>query len=396
MLFGAIFTGLALGMAFGPKMLRTVSRRRMFGLAIIGAGASLAIMSLLPNLILALFATLSVGAWAGIGWIVGYTLLGLEVEDDKRGRTFATVQSLVRVDLLVVLALAPVMAGVIGPHRVGLFRVYIRTDGVTITLFVAGLVAVVVGVLSYRQMDDGDVPLWRELTAMFTWRSRDVLPGLLIAFEGGEGAGKSTQAKLLAEWLRTVRDDVVVTFEPGATKFGTKVRRLLLDKDSELSPRAEAMLYAADRADHVDSVIRPALARGAVVVTDRYVDSSIAYQGGGRALSVDEVRNLSEWATGGIHPDLTILLDLDPAYGLARAGGEPDRMESESLEFHERVRATFRELAQARGARYVVCDATLPVEEVAKAVRFAVERRLGSRLLDHRHDADPRREPVVT
>jgi dTMP kinase len=385
LLFGAIFSGLALGMALGPRFLRDLSRHRMFGLAIVAAGASLAVMALLPNLILALFATLSVGAFAGIGWIVGYTLLGLEVEDDKRGRTFATVQSLVRVDLLVVLALAPVMAGVIGPHRVGLFRIFIRTDGVTITLFFAGLVAVVVGLVSYRQMDDGDVPLWRELAAAFPWlHRRALLPGVLIAFEGGEGAGKSTQAGLLAEWLRTTRDDVVVTFEPGATKAGSAIREVLLSRSTEgLSPRAEAMLYAADRADHVETVIRPALERGAIVVTDRYVDSSLAYQAGGRSLSMEEVRGLSHWATGGIRPDLTILLDLDPASGLARAGSVPDRMEAESLNFHERVRETFRTLAADGGARYLVCDATAPVDAIAERIRTEVERRLGA-LLDHR------------
>jgi dTMP kinase len=390
-LFGAIFTGLALGMALGPKLLKDLSRHRLFGLAIIAAGSSLAVMALLPNLVLALFATMSVGAFAGIAWIVGYTLLGLEVEDDKRGRTFATVQSLVRIDLLVVLALAPVVAGVIGPHKVGLARVYIRADGITLTLFFAGLVAVAVGLVSYRQMDDGGLPLWRELARAVPWLAhrRPALPGLLIAFEGGEGAGKSTQARLLADWLASRRGDVVTTFEPGATKAGAAIRALLLSPaHGDLSPRAEAMLYAADRADHVATVIRPALERGAVVVTDRYVDSSLAYQGGGRELAADEVRELSRWATGGIRPDLTILLDLDPVDGLARAGADQDRMEAESLEFHQRVRASFRALAAAGGGRYVVCDATLPPDEIAATVRKEVEHRLGP-LLDGRGETAP-------
>jgi dTMP kinase len=393
LLFGAIFTGLAVGMALGPRLLENLSRHRLFGISIVAAGASLSVMSLLPNLILALFMTVSVGAFAGIAWIVGYTLLGLEVEDEKRGRTFATVQSLVRVDLLVVLALAPVIAGVIGPHRVGVFRVFVRADGVTITLFVAGVLAVLVGLVSYRQMDDGDVPLWRELARSIPWlhRRRPLLPGVLIAFEGGEGAGKSTQARLLAEWLRELRDDVVVTFEPGATDAGRTIREVLLSRDSHgLSPRAEAMLYAADRAQHVATVVRPALERGAVVVTDRFVDSSLAYQGGGRELSLEEVRELSRWATNGVRPDVTVLLDLDPAEGLARAGADPDRMESESLEFHERVRATFRALAHHHGGRYVVVDAAQPVEVVAARVREEVERRLGSLLV-----ADPARREVA-
>ena len=384
MLFGAIFTGLAVGMALGPRLLENLSRHRLFGLSIIASGASLSVMSLLPNLILALIMTVSVGAFAGVAWIVGYTLLGLEVEDDKRGRTFATVQSLVRVDLLLVLALAPVVAGLIGPHRVGLFRVFVRADGVTITLFVAGLLAVFVGVLSYRQMDDGDVPLWREVASWLPWlhRRRPALPGVFIAFEGGEGSGKSTQARLLAEWLRELRDEVVVTFEPGATPAGRTIREVLLSRETEgLSPRAEAMLYAADRAQHVETVVRPALERGAIVITDRYVDSSLAYQGGGRELSMDEVRDLSRWATCGLRPDVTVVLDIDPREGLRRAGGEPDRLESESIEFHERVRTTFRALAHHRSGRYAVVDASQPVDVVAARVREEVERRLGSLLL---------------
>jgi dTMP kinase len=395
LLFGAIFSGLALGMALGPRLLENLSRRRLFGLSIIAAGTSLSVMSLLPNLILALVMTLSVGAFAGVAWIVGYTLLGLEVEDDKRGRTFATVQSLVRVDLLVVLALAPVIAGLIGRHRIGVFRVFIRADGVTITLFVAGAIAVLVGLLSYRQMDDGDVPLWRELVRSLPWlhRRRPVLPGLLIAFEGGEGSGKSTQARLLADWLGELRDDVVVTFEPGATPAGQTIRQVLLSKETTgLSPRAEAMLYAADRAQHVDTVVRPALERGAVVITDRFVDSSLAYQGGGRELSIEEVRDLSRFATCGIRPDVTILLDLDPAEGLARAGAEPDRMESESLEFHERVRASFRALAHHHRGRYAIVDAAQPVDVVAERVREEVERRLGALLLPE----PPRREVATS
>jgi dTMP kinase len=396
MLFGAIFTGLALGMALGPRMLENLSRTRVFGLSIVAAGVSLSVMSLLPNLILALFATLCVGAFAGVAWIVAFTLLGLEVEDDKRGRTHATVQSLVRVDLLVVLALAPVIAGLIGPHRIRIGRVFVRADGITITLFLAGLLAAGVGLLSYRQMAEGDEPLWRELARSLPWlhRRRPTGPGLLIAFEGGEGAGKSTQARLLAEWLRERRDDVVVTFEPGGTPAGQTIREVLLSRDSVgLSSRAEAMLYAADRAEHVAAVIRPALERGAIVVTDRFADSSLAYQGGGRELSMDEVRDLSRWATAGVRADVIVLLDLDPREGLRRAGGEPDRMESESLEFHERVRATFRALAHHHRSRYAVVDASLPVEEVAARVRHEVELRLGALLLPDsaRREAVPAR-----
>ena len=179
---------------------------------------------------------------------------------------------------------------------------------------------------------------------------------MFIAFEGGEGSGKSTQIELLAAALRDAGVDVVVTHEPGATSVGSRIRDLLLHDDEALAPRAEALLFAADRAHHVDTVIRPALDRDDVVLTDRYVDSSLAYQGAGRELTFDEVRRLSRWATRGLTPDLTVLLDIPAAVGLERARGRAastdgrryaDKLERESLEFHERVRTAFRGLAEA-------------------------------------------------
>jgi dTMP kinase len=198
--------------------------------------------------------------------------------------------------------------------------------------------------------------------------------GLFVAFEGGEGAGKSTQVRLLADVLRSRGHDVVVTHEPGDSMIGPDVRRLVLGHASDgLSPRAEALLYAADRAEHVDAVLRPALRRGAVVVTDRYVDSSLAYQGAGRPLAYDQVARVNAWATDGLLPDLTVLLDLDPAEGLLRAAGAaPDRLESEPLAFHQRVRDQFLALAAAEPARYLVVDATADRDEVARRVAEAV------------------------
>ena len=166
---------------------------------------------------------------------------------------------------------------------------------------------------------------------------------MLIAFEGGEGSGKTTQARLVAIWLRELGYDVVTTHEPGATKIGMRLRALLLDTaHTGMSPHAEALMYAADRAEHVASVIAPALARGAIVITDRYVDSSLAYQGAGRDLPVDEIARLNRWATGGRTPDLTILLDMDPMAGLSRRARSADRLEAEPADFHLRVRAGFR------------------------------------------------------
>ena len=199
--------------------------------------------------------------------------------------------------------------------------------------------------------------------------------GLFIAFEGGEGAGKSTQVRLLCEWLTTQGRAARATFEPGGTPAGAVVRAIVLDRaHTGLSPRAEALLYAADRAQHAHAVLRPALAAGEVVVTDRYVDSSLAYQGAGRTIGLDDVAAISRWATQGLRPDLTVLLDLPPETGLARARGRAvaDRLESESLEFHQRVRDTFRALAAAEPGRYLVLDATRGVEELAADVRERV------------------------
>jgi len=198
---------------------------------------------------------------------------------------------------------------------------------------------------------------------------------VFLAFEGGEGAGKSTQVARLREWLTAQGRVVRTTREPGGTPLGGRVRAILLDPASAgLSPRAEALMYAADRAQHVHEVLCPALEAGEVVLTDRFVDSSLAYQGAGRTIPLDDIASISRWATEGLRPDLTVLLDLPPEVGLARARGRAaaDRMESESLDFHERVRATFRALAAADAGRYLVLDARQAPEEIAAAVRQRV------------------------
>jgi len=191
--------------------------------------------------------------------------------------------------------------------------------------------------------------------------------GTFLVFEGGDGAGKSTQMRLLGERLRACGHEVLLTREPGGTALGEHIRRILLDGDA-VEPRAEALLFAADRAQHVNTVVRPALHDGAVVLCDRYVDSSIAYQGVARDLDADDIRSLSMWATDALWPDLTVLLDIDPARGRARRAGTSDRVESEADAFHQRVRQGFLDLAGQHPQRYLLVDADQSVEAVHEAV----------------------------
>ena len=192
--------------------------------------------------------------------------------------------------------------------------------------------------------------------------------GLFIAFEGGDGAGKSTQVRLLADALTDAGHAVVVTRQPGGTDLGRQIRDLVLHGD-HVSARAEALLFAADKAHHVDQVIRPALERGETVVTDRYTDSSVAYQGAGRDLGADEVHRLQMWAVGDLVPDLTVIIDLSAAEGRRRRGDVNDRLESEADAFHEAVRRHYLAMAQARPERYLVVDGGRPPAQIHAAVR---------------------------
>jgi dTMP kinase len=197
-------------------------------------------------------------------------------------------------------------------------------------------------------------------------------PGLWITLEGGDGSGKTTQAALLADWMQQRGRTVLRTREPGGSEVGTLIRDIVLHHRGDIAPRAEALLYAADRAHHVATVVRPALARGEVVIQDRYLDSSVAYQGAGRVLDATEVRDLSLWATEGALPDLTVLLDLDPstARGRMDADDKPfDRLEAEKEEFHARVRSAYLALAAAEPSRFLVVDASLDPDDIAVLIR---------------------------
>lgn len=200
--------------------------------------------------------------------------------------------------------------------------------------------------------------------------------GLFIVFEGGDGVGKTTQARKLGEWFAGRGREVVLTRQPGGTTFGRTLRQLVLDPASgDVSPRAEALAYAADKAQHVYEVVRPALERGAVVISDRYVDSMLAYQGAGRVLGLEEVEQIARWATTDLRPDLTILLDLDPDRGLATIERK-DRLEAAGVELHERARQLFLELAAKDPERYLVLPARTGIESIAAQVRVRVQELL--------------------
>ncbi|MEP6851054.1 MAG: dTMP kinase [bacterium] len=385
-LFGAVFVGLGLGMALAPQVAREMSRRRVFGLAIVLAGVCLVLTSVAPQVALAMVVVVGVGFGGGVAFLSGITLLGTEVGDDMRGRVFAFIQSLVRIVLILSLSAVPFIVGAVGQHKPQVFGGDITVDGTRIVLALGGLLAIAAGVFAYRLMDDrGEVSVWSDVSTALrrdpARRRRLATGGVLIAFEGGEGAGKSTQIALLAEALRAEGATVTVTFEPGATEAGRHIRQILLEGDETLDERAEALLFAADRAHHVARVIRPALDRGEIVLTDRFVDSSLAYQGAGRALSPEEIRRLSRWAIGPLVPDLTVVLDVPVEVGLARASGRgvADRLELETDGFHERVRRAFRSYAEAEPDRYAVLDATLSPDLLAAQIRTAVDLILAGR-----------------
>jgi dTMP kinase len=390
LLFGTVFAGLGLGMWRGPRLLQGLSRRRLFGISLTLTGLLLFPLALVQQLPVVVGLTAVLGFFAGVGWITGNTMLGLEVPDEFRGRTFAFVGSMIRLALALVLAVSPLLAGLIGTHDLGPLdengNPYLVYNGAAFTFLIAAVLMTAVGVASYRQMDDRTgTSLMTDLKHTFTGTPGVyAATGCFVAFEGGEGAGKSTQSRLLQEWLEAEGYDVLLTHEPGDTEVGQKLRRIVLDPATgDISHRTEALLYAADKAEHVDRVVAPALARGSVVVTDRYVDSTLAYQGAGRALADREVERVARWATADLRPHLTVLLDLPPQQGMSRFE-ERDRIEGESVEFHERVREGFLHLAGLAPEHYLVVDARRPVDEIAAEIRRRMLPLLGQAAREHR------------
>jgi len=378
----ALTGGVVVGIRTAPSVLPALSRRRLLALAIAFTGVALLAAGLVPDVTTVLLILALAGICAGVAANTGHTLLDQEAEDYRRARTTEHLHAVVRVCVALGAVIAPVVAAGIGPHRLENGRFVFAHGGAAFTLMLVGALLLPVAALVLAKVDDrSGVPLRHDLRDALLGGD-DPVPtptasGFFIALEGGDGAGKSTQAEALAEWIRAKGHEVVLTREPGATPVGKRLRSILLDVSSAgLSHRAEALLYAADRAEHVDTVVRPALERGAVVISDRYIDSSVAYQGAGRDLSPTEIARINRWATNGLVPHLTVLLDVSPDIARERFTEAPDRLESEPAEFHARVRSGFLTLAAADPGRYLVVDAGQEPEAVTTVVRHRLDQML--------------------
>ncbi|MEU5595534.1 dTMP kinase [Streptomyces sp. NPDC020298] len=375
----ALTGGVVVGIRTAPSLLPSLSRRRMLALAIAFTGIALLAAGLVPDVTSVLLISALAGVGAGVAANTGHTLLDQETEEYRRPRTTEHLHAVVRVFVALGALIAPLVAALIGPHRLENGKFVFAHGGAAFTLMLVGALLLPVAALVLAKADDrSGVPLRHDLRdALLGGDDPATAPagnGFFIALEGGDGAGKSTQAEALAEWIRAKGHEVVLTREPGATPVGKRLRSILLDVSSAgLSHRAEALLYAADRAEHIDTVVRPALERGAVVISDRYIDSSVAYQGAGRDLSPTEIARINRWATNGLVPHLTVLLDVSPETARERFTEAPDRLESEPAEFHARVRAGFLALAASDPGRYLVVDAGQEPEAVTTVVRHRLD-----------------------
>ncbi|MFD7411484.1 dTMP kinase [Kitasatospora purpeofusca] len=376
----------ALGIRITRAVLPTLSRRRLLALALLTEGLALVLAGLVLDFVLLLLLTVLAALAAGVVISTGRSLLALEVEEARLPKVTEHLYAVLRVVVGTALVGLPLIAAAYGDVQYGAVEPGSFTfihGGAALAVGTAGLLTLVLAVVVLLRTDDrrGTVPFGRDLVDSVRGATGPAPhragTGFFIALEGGDGAGKSTQAQALAEWIRGKGHEVVLTREPGGSPIGQRLRSLVLDVgNTGLSHRAEALIYAADRAEHVENVIRPALARGAVVITDRYMDSSIAYQGAGRDLAATEVARISRWATGGLLPDLTVVLDVDPTRARERFTEALDRLESEPTEFHQRVRSGFLALAAADPARYLVVDGSQAPGLVTTSVRHRLDREL--------------------
>jgi dTMP kinase len=371
--------GMGIGMASSNKVVEFVEREFVFVWSIIAAAAMLFVLALIPGIELAAVMTVVLGAFCGSAWVSGYVLLQENVTDEFRGRTFGSLTVLSRLGLFLSLTVFPIIASAIGEHDVTILDRRIDLSGTRAALALAGLGAVLAGAFTRRGLRRFRVTRPQPLRLVPKLK-RAPAAGLFVAFEGVEGAGKGTQIRLAQEWLEEQGADVLVTREPGGTEVGEQLRKVLLGHETgHLEPKTEALLFAASRAQLVMTVIRPALAEGKVVIADRYIDSSVAYQGWARGLGEQDVLTLNVWATQGLFPDLVILLHLEPEAGLLRSLEEPDRIEMEGGDFHAKVADAYLRIAEEHPERFVVVDADGPPEQVhdkvVEALKHVVKER---------------------
>jgi len=365
--------GIGLGMLSANQAARLMERVSIFPLSLVASAATLFVLAAMPTFALAAVVTVWLGAFCGLAWVTGYTLLQENVQDEFRGRTFASLTVLSRMGLFLSLATFPTLAGVYGTLGAG------SELGIRFALASAGIAVALAGLNTRRLLKRYRLSRPQPLTLVPKLK-RPPATGFFIAFEGVEGSGKGTQIRLAEEHLRAEGHDVLVTREPGGTEVGERVRELLLDPSTgKLDARTEALLFAASRAQSVHSVIRPALADGKVVICDRYVDSSLAYQGWGRGLGEQDILTLNVWGTQGLFPDLVILLHLEPERGLLRSTEPPDRMEMEGQDFHAKVADAYLRIAEEHPERIVVIEADKEPAEVFEGVRKALEKALSER-----------------
>lgn len=368
-LVGFLGTGMIIGLLAAGLLARRLAKDVLFSSSVVLLGVGLIGLASMSSLSTAIPMASALGFFGGIAYSTGYSLMQETTVDEFRGRTFSAAYTLIRIGTLVGLGFFPLVAGAIGSHEISLFADRtLALPGSRVTFWIAGLVVVGGGLVSMRAI--------RARRALYPVGETPQHQGYFVAFEGGEGAGKSTQMEALAKWFEARGSEVVMTREPGGTAIGGRIRSLVLDPDAgDMDGRTEALLYAADRAQHVAEVIRPALKAGKVVVSDRFVDSSLAYQGLARGLGLAEIYSISRWATDGLLPDLALYMKVEAEAGLERKAGHLDRIEREKTEFHERVAKAYAELAERFPERFVVVDAALAPSEVHRAVVEAVVDR---------------------
>lgn len=370
--------GMAIGMAGSNQVTKFIERDLVFTRSLLSAAVALFLLAAMPTFSLAAVVTVWLGLFCGLAWVSGYTLLQENVEDEFRGRTFASLTVLSRLGLFASLTFFPILSSTydatVHPGTQGFVL-----SGTRVALWTAGLLVLAAGLNTRRLLHRFRLSRPQPLTLVPKLK-RPPATGLFIAFEGVEGAGKGTQIRLAEEYIRSLGLDVLVTREPGGTELGERIREVLLDpRTGKLDARAEALLFAASRAQTVMSVIRPALADGKIVICDRYVDSSLAYQGWARGLGEQDVLTLNVWATQGLFPDLVILLHIEPELGLLRSTEAPDRLELEGQDFHAKVSDAYLKIAEEHPERFIVVDADKPPADVFEGVKDALHKVLKDR-----------------